>query len=98
MREAACFSAVEGQELTRMTGQLQTLCNQHNTIMHMDASAGEPDTVVSLMSLRPLLHISDLQWSATMKHDDATINDRDGVVNLLLKQGELVNIYDEPIK
>lgn len=98
MREAACFSAVEGQEMIRMTGQLQTLCNQHNTIMHMDASAGEPDTVVSLMSLRPLLHISDLQWSATMKHDDATINDRDGVVNLLLKQGELVNIYDEPIK
>ena len=98
MREAACFSAVEGQEMIRMTGQLQTLCNQHNTIMHMDASAGEPDTVVSLMSLRPLLHISDLQWSATMKHDDATINDRDGVVNLLLKQGEMVNIYDEPIK
>ena len=98
MRETACFSTAESMELARMMNQLEGLCNQHNTIMNMDASSGEPDTVVSLMSLRPLLHISDLQWAATMTHDDTTINDRDVVEKLLLKQGETVNIYDEPIK
>ena len=98
MREAACFSAADSPEQNRMTGQLQNLCNQHNTVMYMDASAGEPDTVVSQMSLRPLLHISDLQWAATMKHDDATINDPAGLAELLQKQGKKVNIYDEDLQ
>ena len=98
MREAACFSATDSPEQNRMTGQLQKLCNQHNTIMYMDASAGEPDTVVSQMSLRPLLHISDLQWAATMTHDDATINDPTGLAELLQKQGKKMNIYDEDLK
>ena len=33
-------------------------------------SKSEPDTIVSLLSLRPLTAMSDLQWASAMKFKD----------------------------
>ncbi len=70
MRDVAYFAAAESNEYHRLEEQLLKLCNMNNTAARVHASKSEPDTIVSLLSLRPLTAMSDLQWASAMKFKD----------------------------
>ena len=67
MRDVDYFAAAESNEFHKLEEQLLRLCNLNNTASRVNISKGEPDTIVSLLSLRPLTAISDLQWASSMK-------------------------------
>ena len=97
MQSLDSFATAKERDTDKMETVLKLLCREFNIAMQLYISKGEPDMVVSLSSLRPMSSISDLQWAASMKHDDATINDPQTLKELLGNQAGAVNIYDEPI-
>ncbi len=76
---------------------ISEMCERHSTPMDFHLSNGEPDMVVSLMSLRPLLNMGELQWASSLNHGDATLNEPKMMNELMGNQGKIVNIYDETI-
>jgi hypothetical protein len=90
------FAAAE-KNTDKMETELKRLCEKNNTTMRLYISEGEPDMVVSLVSLRPLQNMGELQWASSMNHGDTTLNEPKMVKELMGNQGGLVNIYDEAI-
>ncbi|MBO7571232.1 MAG: VWA domain-containing protein [Bacteroidales bacterium] len=82
----------------KMESRILEICNGYNKEMSMCLSENEPELIVSLMSIRPLLNIGDLQWASTLKKDDESINDKDTMKSLLQEGYSFKNIYDEEIK
>ncbi len=90
-----CFSTVKEPGIDNMEQSISMMCNH---ALRMDISDKEPAMIVSLMSLRPLSKIGDLQWASTMKHCDETINDIETLKSLKQDGYPFQNIYDEEIK
>ncbi len=94
-----CFTTVgeDKRNVDRMSDNVSKICNAINCNMEMILLDSEPELVVSLMSLRPILHIGDLQWASTMSNKDKTIiKDR---ISAFIQEGcYYKNIYDEEIK
>ena len=84
-------------DMETMKTRMSEMCEHHSTAMDFHLSNGEPDMVVSLVSLRPLQNMGELQWASSMNHGDTTLNDPKMVKELMGNQGGLVNIYDEAI-
>lgn len=97
-KDRFCFSTANEPDVDKMEQCVSAMCNHANRVMRMDGSDKEPAIIVSLMSLRPLSNIGDLQWASTMKHGDKTINDIETLKNLKQEDYPLQNIYDEEIK
>lgn len=89
-----CFSTVKEPDVDNIEQSISNMCNR---AMRMDNSDKEPAMILSLMSLRPLSNIGDLQWASTMKHGDQTINDIETLKSLKQDGYIFQNIYDEKI-
>ncbi len=92
-----CFATAEDKKNDKMESEIKRLCEKNNTAMQLNPSKSEPDMVVSLVSLRPLQNMGELQWASSMNHGDATLNDPKMLNELMGNQSGIVNIYDEPI-
>ena len=92
------FATAEDKRNEKTENEIKRLCRQSNISSLLNPSPDEPDMVLSLLSLNPLLSISDLQWASSMKHGDATLNDPKALKEMMGVQGQIVNIYGETIK
>lgn len=90
-----CFSTVKEPDVDNMEQSISNMCNR---AMRMDNSDKEPAMIISLMSLRLLSNIGELQWASTMKHGDETINDIETLKSLKQDGYPFQNIYDEEIR
>lgn len=84
-------------DMETMKTRISEMCERHSTSMDFQLSNGEPDMVVSLVSLRPLQNMGELQWASSMSHGDTTLNEPKMLKELMSNQGKVVNIYDEEI-
>lgn len=89
------FATADEKEMEKMEDSLRKHCKDNE--MKLLVSKNEPSMIVTLMPIRPLERISDMQWAASMKNGDKSINDMDSLKKLMQKEDVCMNIYDEPI-
>lgn len=93
--ERYCFATSKKPKVEEMEKALRERCKA--VAMDFDSSKDEPEMIVSLLSVRPLVHIGDLQWAASMKHGDKSINDIDLIKGFMREGDACYNVYDEEI-
>lgn len=90
-----CFATAKAPKMDEMKKSLQKHCK--TTRMEFEVCNDEPEMIVSLMSVRPLMHISDLQWASSMEHGNKSINNANYIKEFLQQGDVCVNVYDEEI-